>query len=206
MCRRFVVNAKPQAVAKAFGATLEESFTPGQVFRPNDMVPTIVHSRKSGERELRTAKFGLIPSFAIDPSVGAKLYNCRSETVDIKPSFKASFEARRCVIPATAFYEWHLHNKVPFAVTPSKVDLFAFAGIWDRWRDEATGKVVVSCSVLTTDSAGSLAEIHQRMPVVLDGDAIDLWLDPKGKASDLKSLFRAYTKIQITEDDSVMAA
>lgn len=206
MCRRFVVNAKPQAVAKAFDATLEESFAAGRIFRPNDMVPTVIHSRKSNKRELRTALFGIIPSFAIDPSVGAKLYNCRSETVDIKPSFKASFDARRCVIPATAFYEWHLHNKVPYAVTPSKVDLFAFAGIWDRWRDEATGKVVVSCAILTTDSAGELAEVHQRMPVVLDGDGIDMWLNPKSKTQDLKMLFRAYNKLDITEDDTVMAA
>ncbi len=206
MCRRFVLDAKPNAVAKAFDASLEEPFAIDHIFRPGDMVPTLVHSRKTNVRELRTARFGLIPSFALDPSVGVKLYNCRSETVDLKPSFKASFDARRCIIPATSFYEWHLHNKEPYAVTPSKVDIFAFAGIWDRWRNESTGEVVVSCSILTTDAAGALAEVHQRMPVVLDGDAIDLWLDPKSKALELKSLFRPYTKLVITQDSSVMAA
>lgn len=206
MCRRFIVRSKPEAVAKQFNAKLVDKFDTDKVFSPQDLVPIVVESRKNAERELRTARFGIIPSFAMDPSVGKKMYNCRSETIDIKPSFRAAFEARRCLIPATAFYEWHLHNKEPHIVTPAKEKIFAFAGIWDRWRDPINGDVIVSCSVATTDAAGPLSEIHQRMPVILDAKAQDIWLSEKSKADDLKALLKPHNAIQIAYSDEAMVA
>jgi putative SOS response-associated peptidase YedK len=206
MCRRFTVTSKPEAVAKHFDATLVEKFQSDKIYAPLDFVPMIVESRKSKERELRVARFGIIPSFAIDPSVGKKLYNCRAETVNMKPSFRASFEARRCLIPANAFYEWHLHNKEPHEVTAAKGGLMAFAGIWDRWRDPMNDDVVVSLTIITTDAAGDLATIHQRMPAILDKDAQAAWLDPKAKEADLMALLKPYAKINIALSSEVMAA
>lgn len=206
MCRRFAVTTKPEAVAKHFDAKLVDKFQTDKIYAPLDLVPMIVESRKNKERELRVARFGLIPSFAIDPSVGKKLYNCRSETLDMKPSFRASFEARRCLIPANAFYEWHLHNKEPHEVTAQKGGMMAFAGIWDRWRDPLNDDVVVSLSIITTEAAGDLATIHQRMPVILDKDAQAKWLDTKVKESELKSLLKPYAKLNIALSDEVMAA
>ena len=206
MCRRFTVNAKPEAVAKQFDANIADKFETGKVFAPQDFVPMITESRKNQERELKNARFGIIPSFAMDPSVGKKMYNCRSETIDIKPSFRPAFEARRCLIPATSFFEWHLHNKEPHAITPEKGKIFAFAGIWDRWRDPVTDEVIVSCSIVTTDAAGPLSEIHQRMPAILDKKAQDAWLDAKTKSSDLKKLLKPYSAINIEYSDAAMVA
>lgn len=206
MCRRFVVTSKPEAVAKFFDAKLVDKFETDKIYAPLDQVPMIVESRKNKERELRVARFGIIPSFAIDPAVGKKLYNCRAETVDMKPSFRASFEARRCLIPANTFYEWHLHNKEPHQVTAAKGGLMAFAGIWDRWRDPLNDDIVVSLSIITTESAGELATIHQRMPVILEKEAQAKWLDPKAKESELKQLLKPNSKISITLSDKVMAA
>lgn len=206
MSRRFIVRSKPEAVAKQFNATITGDFISGKVFAPRDIVPIIVDSRKTKTRELQAAHFGLVPSFAMDPAVGKKLYSCRAETIDIKPSFRPAFEARRCLIPASAFYEWHLHNKEPFEVTPAKGKLMALAGLWDRWRDPVTDEVIVSCCIITTEAAGPLAEIEQRMPVILDEKAQEAWLNAKSKPEELKALLKPYAAIEIAASEAVMAA
>ena len=206
MCRRFTLRSKPETVAKQFRATVAESFDADTIFSPQDLVPIITESHNASERTLRTARFGIIPSFAMDPAVGKKMYNCRSETIDIKPSFRPAFEARRCLIPATGFFEWHLHNKEPHIITPAKGKIIAFAGIWDRWRDPVTDDVIVSCSIATTDASGPLAEIHQRMPVILDKNAQDAWLHAKTHTDDLKTLLKPNSDIKIEHSDEVMAA
>ena len=206
MCRRFTVRSKPETVAKQFDAKLVDKFASEAIFSPQDFVPIVVESRKNSERELRSARFGIIPSFAMDPSVGKKMYNARSETVDMKPSFRPAFEARRCIIPATGFFEWHLHNKEPHIVKPAKGKLFAFAGLWDRWRDPINDDVIVSCCIVTTDAAGPLSEIHQRMPAILDKAAQDAWLNAKSQPEDLKTLLKPTTEVEIEYSDEVMAA
>lgn len=206
MCRRFTLRSKPEAVAKQFDAKLVDKYDTNKIFSPQDLIPIVIESRKEAQRELRTARFGIIPSFAMDPAVGKKMYNCRSETIDIKPSFRPAFEARRCLIPATGFFEWHLHNKEPHIVTPTKGKLLAFAGIWDRWRDPMNNDVVVSCSIATTDATGPLADIHQRMPVILDQAAQDAWLSAKTSPDNLKALLKPFAEIKIEYSNEVMAA
>lgn len=206
MSRRFIADAKLEKLAKHFAATVLEPCNTGKIYAPGDMVPMVVRSKKTSKNELKSARFGIIPSFAIDPRVGRKLYNCRAETVDIKPSFRASFEARRCLVPATGFYEWHLHNKEPHLVVDKENDIMAFAGVWDRWRDDVTGDVVTSLSIITTDAAGDLSEIHQRMPVILDKKAQDAWLDSKADPEKLKALLKPYAKVKIEVSDAVMVA
>jgi putative SOS response-associated peptidase YedK len=122
---------------------------------------------------------GPYPYWAKDPSIGYKLINARSETVGSKPAFREAFESRRCLIPADGFYEWKRTEKAkqPFHFGLQDDSLFAFAGLWDRWRDPG-GQVVESCSILTTAPNSLLANVHNRMPVILSPEHYDLWLDP----------------------------
>jgi len=142
-------------------------------------------------RQLGTFRWGLVPSWAKDPSVGNRMINARSDSLAERPAFRAAFARRRCIIPADAFYEWQApappnpggaapkRGKVPWAVRLRNDRPMAFAGLWEVWRDGADGgEVVRSCAVITTDANGLLAPIHSRMPVVLPATAWDQWLDP----------------------------
>lgn len=126
-------------------------------------------------------RWGLIPSWAKDSSVAAKTINARSETAGTKPAFRDALKSHRCLIPADGFYEWAKTGKAqPYCFEVNGGELFAFAGIWDRWKDPS-GKIVETCSILTTD----------RMPVILDPVSYDLWLNPGMKdASAASELLR----------------
>jgi putative SOS response-associated peptidase YedK len=129
---------------------------------------------------------GLIPYWAKDPSIGYKLINARSETVTSKPAFREAFESRCCLIPADGFYEWKRVGKAkqPFHFGLRDDSLFAFAGLWDRWRDP-NGQVLESCSILATTPNALLADMHDRMPVILGPEHYDLWLDPGFRRADV---------------------
>jgi putative SOS response-associated peptidase YedK len=130
-------------------------------------------------------RWGLIPFWAKDPSIGFKMINARAETVATKPAFREAIRKRRCLIPADAFYEWKKNGKVktPFCITMVDDSIFAFAGIWDSWRN-SEGKALETCSIITTTPNALLADIHDRMPVILPDDAYDLWLDPGFQKAD----------------------
>ena len=124
-------------------------------------------------------KWGLIPSWAQNPSVGASMINARSVTVSTKPAFRDPLKFRRCLIPADGFYEWKKTptSKQPFCFEVNNGELFAFAGLWDGWKD-ASGNWVKTCSILTTTPNLVTSTVHDRMPVILRKDDYDLWLDP----------------------------
>jgi putative SOS response-associated peptidase YedK len=123
-------------------------------------------------------KWGLIPSWAKDPSAAARMINARSETASTLPAFRDALKFRRCLIPADGFYEWQRSGmtKQPFCFEVRDGELFAFAGIWDRWQ--SGGIAVETCSILTTRANAVTSAVHDRMPVILGADAYDLWLDP----------------------------
>ena len=135
-------------------------------------------------------RWGLIPSWAKDSTVAAQMINARSETASTKPAFRDALKFRRCLIPADGFYEWMRtgKSKRPFCFEVNKGELFAFAGLWDRWKDPS-GNWMKTCSILTTTPNAVTAPVHDRMPVILDSYGYDLWLDPGMKdvsaASDL---------------------
>ena len=137
------------------------------------------NSEQPGGRELSLVRWGLIPSWAKDPSVAAKMINARSETAATKQAFRDALKSRRCLIPADGFYEWLRTGKAkqPYCFEVNEGELFAFAGIWDRWRDPS-GNAVDTCSILTTTPNAMTAQVHDRMPVILDPDSYDIWLDP----------------------------
>jgi len=123
--------------------------------------------------------WGLIPSWAKDSSGAAKMINARSETAGTKPAFRDALKSRRCLIPADGFYEWQKtgNAKQPYCFEVTNRELFAFAGIWDRWKD-LNSNIVETCSILTTIPNAVTSAVHDRMPVILDPDSYDIWLDP----------------------------
>jgi putative SOS response-associated peptidase YedK len=124
-------------------------------------------------------RWGLVPHWAKDASGAANTINARSETAATKPAFRDPIRFRRCLIPADGFYEWARKgaSKQPFCFEVNNGELFAFAGLWDGWKD-STGKWVKTCSILTTTPNAVTSAVHDRMPAIIDPDAYDLWLDP----------------------------
>jgi putative SOS response-associated peptidase YedK len=157
----------------------DEDWSPRYNIAPTQPIPVIRQNPKKPIRELSLIRWGLIPSWAKDSSAAAKMINARAETAGIKPAFRDALKSRRCLIPADAFYEWSKTGKAkqPYCFEVNDGLLFAFAGIWDRWKDW-TGNTLETCSILTTTANAVISAVHDRMPVILDPDSYDLWLDP----------------------------
>ena len=148
----------------------------------------------NGSNQLALFRWGLIPFWAKDPSIGHKMINARAETVDEKPSFKTCLQRKRCLIVADGFYEWKKEGstKRPHRITLKNQELFGFAGLWDAWKSP-TGEIVNSCSIITTTPNELMAPIHNRMPVILPREVESVWLDQSIVDSTfLKSLLVPY--------------
>jgi putative SOS response-associated peptidase YedK len=191
MCGRYRLSRRKQVVEEYFDAASDEpDWNSRYNIAPTQCVPVIRQSPKEPGRELPLMRWGLIPSWAKDSSAAASMINARSETASTKPAFRDALRSRRCLIPADGFYEWMRSGKdrQPHCFEVNDGQLFAFAGLWDRWKD-ATGKSVETCSILTTTPNAVTAPVHDRMPVILDPDGYELWLDPGmkdvGAASEL---------------------
>ena len=180
MCGRYRLSRRKQIVEEYFDSVSgEEDWTPRYNIAPTQPVPVIRQNPTEPVRELSLVRWGLIPSWANDPSVAAKMINARSETAATKPAFRDPLKSRRCLIPADGFYEWQKTGKAkqPYCFEVAEGELFAFAGLWDRWKD-SSGNAVETCSILTTTPNAVTSALHDRMPVILDPDSYDLWLDP----------------------------
>jgi putative SOS response-associated peptidase YedK len=140
----------------------------------------VIRQAETGEREATPLKWGLIPHWAKEPTIGNRMINARGETVAEKPSFREAFKRRRCIIPASGFYEWGPSGagKWPYYISPADGPLLSFAGLWERWRTPE-GEALESCTIITTSANPSLARIHQRMPVCLTESSYAAWLDPE---------------------------
>ena len=176
MCGRYRLSRPKQIVEAYFESALEEEeWAPRYNIAPTQPVVTV---RQAGvSRILSIMRWGLVPSWATDIKIGNQLINGRSESVMEKPAFRASFRERRCLIPADGFYEWKKagRERQPFHFGMKDDGLFAFAGIWDRWRSPA-GQVLESCSILTTAANEVLDGVHDRMPVILPRRHYQTWL------------------------------
>lgn len=160
---------------------------------PTQEILTIVE--RDSTREARFFQWGLIPSWSKEPK---GIINARVETIEEKPSFKDSFERRRCLILADGFYEWERNGKIsqPYFFQLKHGEPFAFAGIWDRWQYD--DRSINSCAIITTTANELLAEIHTRMPVILRPESYDLWLSDQSRATDLKDLLIPFPADQMT--------
>jgi len=183
MCGRYRLSRRKQVLEERFDSVAgDEEWNPRYNVAPTQPVPVIRQNPKEPLRELSLIRWGLVPAWAKDSSGGARMINARSETVSTLPAFRDSFKSRRCLVPADGFYEWQKTGKArqPYCFEVNGGELFAFAGIWDRWKD-ASGKTLETCSILTTTPNAVTSAVHDRMPVILDPDNYDLWLDPRMK-------------------------
>jgi len=165
-----------QAIAETFGIPANLEAEARYNVAPTQQVVTIM---RNGADHLAMLQWGLIPSWAKDEAIGAKMINARAETLAEKPSFKRLLRSRRCLIVADGFYEWKKEygGKTPMYITMKDGKPFAFAGLWDSWQDP-DGKPVRTCTIVTTTPNDLVATIHDRMPAILLPAARDTWLDP----------------------------
>jgi putative SOS response-associated peptidase YedK len=178
MCGRYRLSRRKQLVEEYFDSVSgEEDWSPRYNIAPTQLVPVIRQNPKEPIRELSLIRWGLVPSWAKDSSLATKMINARSETASTKPAFRDALRFRRCLIPADGFYEWSRTGKAkqPYCFEVNGGELFAFAGLWDRWKDPS-GTAVQTCSILTTTPNAVSSAVHDRMPVILDPDTYDLWL------------------------------
>jgi putative SOS response-associated peptidase YedK len=191
MCGRYRLS-RADKLAEYFEAEQSEELSPRYNIAPTQPIPAV---RKDGSgRVISMLRWGLVPSWATDISIGNKMINCRSETVLEKPAFRESFHKRRCLIPADGFYEWKKigKSKQPFHFGMKDDSLFAFAGIWDGWKSPE-GKLVESCSILTSTPNELLKDVHDRMPVILHRNHYETWLTaPPSESKTLAELLVPY--------------
>jgi len=178
MCGRFRLTRSQKYLEEHFLAYGEVA-RPRYNIAPSQPVTTIRQDASKPVRTLSTMRWGLVPSWAKDMSMGYKTINARAETVATTASFREPFKSQRCLIPADGFYEWQRNGKgkQPYCFEVHDSEVFAFAGLWDKWKNPE-GEIIESCTILTTTPNALLSDIHDRMPVILRADNYDLWLDP----------------------------
>jgi putative SOS response-associated peptidase YedK len=185
MCGRYELHSHPAAIALAFGLAHPPELQARYNIAPMTDVP-IVRVASNGERELVHMRWGLVPRWAKDPSIGARMINARGETLADKPSFQMPYRRHRCLLPADGFYEWQPvagrqgggdRRKQPMHIGMADGSLFGLAGLFERWRGE-DGTVLDTCAIVTTDANALLAPIHDRMPVIVAPEDYERWLDP----------------------------
>lgn len=192
MCGRFSQTHSAEVIAETFNLNVIPDWQPRYNIAPTQAVPAIVQDRD--DRAFKAFRWGLIPSWAKDASIGAKLINARAETIAEKPSFRTAFQHRRCLIVADGFYEWKTHSgkKQPFYFRLEGSRPFAFAGLWERWTS-LTGDPLETCTIITTTANEIVATVHDRMPVILSPEQYDRWLDPNFRQTEeLQALLDAY--------------
>ena len=175
MCGRFTRKESMQHLAELLGLPISPPLTPRYNIAPSQLVACIRTNPETSNYELVELKWGLVPSWANDPSIGHKLINARGETVAEKPSFRKAFKQQRCLVVADGFYEWKREGKAkqPYYIRFKDHRLFAFAGLWERWEKQASP--LESCSLITIGPNAVMEPIHHRMPVILDPKQFDEW-------------------------------
>lgn len=177
MCGRFAFYSPAEAAAALFGVDADIEAEPRYNIAPTDDVLAI-RTDADGKRELARLRWGLVPFWAKDPSIGNRMINARAETVAEKPAFRAAFRRRRCLVLADGFYEWRREadRKTPYFITLDSGKPFALAGLWEHWDDKDTGEVIESTTLITTAANEFMAKLHHRMPMVLEPRRAADWL------------------------------
>lgn len=176
MCGRFAFYSPTEAAAALFGVSTTMRLEPRYNIAPTQDIAAV---RETGnERELVMLRWGLVPFWAKDPSIGNRMINARAETVAEKPSYRAAFRHRRCIILADGFYEWRRENdaKTPYFISLAGGEPFALAGLWENWTDKQTGESLQTTTLITTEASDFMRPLHHRMPVILQSEAANEWL------------------------------
>lgn len=203
MCGRFTNRAKSEQIKKEFKAGNKNSvsFEPRYNIAPTQMIDVVLETEQ--ERILSHLKWGLVPSWSKDPDIGNRMINARAETITEKPSFREAFRKRRCIIPASGFYEWKKASngnaKQPFYFYLNEKDVFGFAGLYEEWLDKQTGELLETCTIITTEANEVLKPVHDRMPVILHSKDYDEWLDKEMKDTErLQNLLKPYAATEMS--------
>lgn len=200
MCGRFVLEHSPEQLTKAYRLSSSPALSPRYNIAPSQKI-AVVRQHNGGDRELAHLQWGLVPSWAKDPAIGYKMINARAETVHEKPSFRQAFRTRRCIIPASGFYEWVQvgKEKIPHYIRLRDGEVMSLAGLWERWKSPE-GEELETCTILTTAANSLVKKLHDRMPVILHREEFDLWLDRDIDDVDrLAGLFHPYPSDQLEE-------
>jgi putative SOS response-associated peptidase YedK len=183
-----------KSLAEHFRLAEEPQLEPRYNIAPTQPVAIVRPKAETSLRELKIARWGLIPFWAKDAKMGARFINARSETASDKPAYRAAFKMRRCLIPADGFYEWKKLEKgrAPYLVVLVNRFPFAFAGLWESWKSP-DGERIESCAILTTDANELIQPIHDRMPAILSPSDYELWLNPHTKTTEsLKHVLKPF--------------
>lgn len=181
MCGRYDLNESPQMLALYFQLSVVPAAFNNADVRPTNMAPII--RSEHGQRLALPARWGLVPSWSKDEMIAQHTFNARGETVAEKPSFRAAFKHRRCLVPVSAFFEWQAipgeKKKRKLRFTSPAQHSLALAGLWEHWQRPETAETVETFTIITTSANDFMAPIHDRMPVILDKRDWDAWLDPE---------------------------
>ena len=188
MCGRFALARSPDELSRVFDLAECADFTPRYNIAPSTEIPVIRHS-PSNQKVLHLLRWGLVPHWSKDITIGSHLINARAESLAEKPSFRAAFSRRRCLIPADGFYEWDHRGptKQPYYFTETKGDILAFGGLWESWL-APDGTLLRTTCIITTDATDEVVLIHDRMPLIIKHRDVDAWLT--GTPEEVQKLLR----------------
>jgi putative SOS response-associated peptidase YedK len=221
MCGRYASSRRPEDLAEEFDiveSRIHEALAPDYNVAPTKEVYAVVErppsheSEEPPQRQLRVVTWGLVPSWAKDPSIGNRMINARMETVAEKPAYKRAFAKRRCLLPADGYFEWYPTDeltakgqskskrarKQPFFIHPQDGGILAMAGLYEIWRDPTKAdddpdRFRWTCTVITTNAEDAVGHIHDRAPLMVDRDRWSAWLDPRTEGPDLLDLLEPAT-------------
>src|SRR5260221_1691980 len=197
MCGRFQASSSPAELARWFKTTgpipnMRQRYNAA----PTQDLPIVLRDPESGERRLDALSWGLVPFWAKDAKIAYSTINAMAETVATKPAFRDAFKSRRCLVPADGFYEWQkldAKTKQPYRIVMAEGSPMAFAGLWERWNDPASGETLRSFTIITTAPNALCAPIHDRMPVILDAADWQTWLgEVPARRDELRALLQPY--------------
>jgi putative SOS response-associated peptidase YedK len=206
MCGRYGRRADKQRIAEWFqthntDVFNESYFAPSYNVAPQSMQPVVRLDAETGERELTVMRWGLVPFWSKDGKASYSTINARAETVPTSATYREAFKRRRCLVPADLFYEWmkvDAKTKQPYAIALTDGSLFAFAGLWETWKDKVTGETKETYTVITTDPNELMEPLHNRMPVVLAPNDYERWMAPADPAKLPVDLLRPYPAEEMT--------
>lgn len=192
MCGRFALVTEKKILELLYQLEIREDLQPRYNIAPSQDILALRRSPEEGNRELVNLKWGLVPFWAKDASIGNRMINARSETAAEKPSFRDAFKKRRLLIPASGFFEWKKEGGVrqPYYVYSKSNRPFSLAGLWERW--DKGEQPIESCTILTTEPNTLLSSLHDRMPVIIAPDDFEKWLNPLTASSELNQLLKPY--------------
>jgi putative SOS response-associated peptidase YedK len=205
MCGRYGRREDKQRIAEWMqahdtGVFDDSYFAPSYNIAPQTMQPVVVQNIDTGQRELTVMRWGLVPFWSKDSKASFNTINARAETVATSAAFREAFKRRRCLVPADWFYEWQkidTKTKQPYAIGLKDGSLFAFAGLWETWKEKLTGQTLETYTIVTTDPNALMNPIHNRMPVILKPSDYARWLEPGNQAQPPVDLLRPYEAEQM---------